>query len=208
MFKYIGYTVIYIFIIIIFTFLTIANNFAYAFKSKNSVTITSIEKEELTGKHFVSVTINNLIKIKEILIIEENGRKLVKVPEYVSKEGKVYTNIVIMSEKIKKDIEDGIILEIPGAKGNKKLDYKIKKIFFLQSKSRRANLEIIFNDDLKVICGVMEDKTGELWIAWPSRKDVKLGWIEQVTFINQKFKKIVEEEILAKYRAAKSEESD
>ncbi len=200
--------IIYVFSIIIIVFLTIGNNSVYAFKSKNSITITSIEKEELVGKHFVSVTINNLIKIKEILIIEKNGVKFVKFPEYLTKDGKVYTNIAIISEKIKKDIEDAIILGIPGEKENEELNYKINKIFFLRSKSRRANVEIIFNDDLKIICGVMENKTGDLWIAWPSRKDDKLGWIGHVTFLNQKFKKMVEKEILAKYTAAKSEEQD
>ena len=111
-----------------------------------------------------------------------------------------------MSDAAKEDIKEAIISGLPTAQEGEELNYKINRLLLLRSKTRRANVEVTFNDELRIICGVMETKTGDLWISWPSRKDSKSGWIKQVTFLNSKFQKIVEREILAKYTAAKSEE--
>lgn len=180
-------------------FLVIFADILYA---KNSIAVTAVD---VNGKR-ASVTINDCIKIDEIFIIEKDYRKFIKFPEYIAKNGRVYPQVVILGEDTRSEIEEAVLsgVSVKGKSG--KLKYRITKLFLLDSKSRRANVEVTFNDALRITCGVIETR-GALWVAWPSRKDVK-GWIKQVRFLLPEFKQTLENEILAKYTAAVAEEPD
>ena len=186
-------------VLLLILFLFIFANVTYA---KNSITVTAVDVED----NRASVTINDCIKIDEILIIEGDNKKFIKFPEYISKSGRVYPQVVILKKDISEKIEEAVISGISVEKETDKLKYKITKLFMLSGKSRRANVEVIFNDVLRITCGVIETR-GNLWVAWPSRKDAK-GWIKQVRFLMPEFKKMLDSEILIKYRAAVSEEPD
>lgn len=168
------------------------------------IVITKVEfKETERGKQAI-IEINGAMKIKEIDVTEKAGKTIIKFPTYVSRSGREYPQVKILSkavhDKIVKAIEEGKVVppeKVPPLK------YKITKFFPLRARVRKANAEVTFNEAITIVIGVMESRKekGEYWIAWPSRRDEEFGrWIRQVTFRDKKFKEEIEEEIIKKYK--------
>ncbi|MFH1784527.1 MAG: hypothetical protein ABH868_06510 [bacterium] len=183
---------------LLFIYIFILLTFSYAYAGI-SVTDVVVEGD------VASVTINDTIIIKEIKIVEKDGNKSLRFPEYVNKNSRAYAQVEVLGKKFLGDITAAVLLN-KTSETNESLDFSIDNIFFLKDSSRRANAYVSFNDTVKVTCGIMETK-GDLWIAWPARKE-KDSWIDQVVFVDKKFKKKVEAEVIRLYKEAQSEESD
>jgi DNA-binding cell septation regulator SpoVG len=171
------------------------------------ITVTAVSIDNSAGRRMASITLNDLIKIDEILIYKKNDHESIKFPQYISSDGRSYPQVVILKEMLKENIEKAIVsgdFSLP--QGYTGLEYKITRMSLLSGRTRLANVEIAFNQSVKIICGVMENKDGELWVGWPSRKENKTGWVKQVTVLKPAFRKMLEQEIITKYKAAKSEE--
>ena len=185
-----------------------AGSVVQAAGADKSIMVTAVEVQNAGKLRSASVTLNDIIKIDEITISKKNGRESIKFPQYINKNGQSYPQIVILDEAVKKNIEKAVLSGAVSPPAKAKLEYKVTRLSLLSGQTRRGNAEIAFNETVRVTGGVMENKGGELWIAWPARQNGKSGWVKQLTFLRPAFKKMLEEEIINKYKAARSEEAE
>lgn len=179
-------------------------------KDVEKLYITSVEK---TDTNEYSITLNNLIVIKEIKVKKTKigQREIVNIefPTYVSKRGRVYPQVTILDKELNDRIIKAITSGTPESTSKELPEPKFKVNKFSPYRSSRSSLKVfasvIFNDAVEIECKVMEGRYGP-WISWPARKDTTSNkWIQQVTFTSKEYKKKVEKEVLAKYKTEKVE---
>ncbi len=177
------------------------------------VYITSVEK---TGQNEYSITLNDLVIIKDIKLkktkIGQREFSSLEFPTYVSKSGKTYPQVVILSRELNEKILNSInsMKSEDISQKDKELNFKIGKYSpYRRSKSSlKVFASIIFADVVEIECKIMEGKKGP-WIAWPSRKDTNSNkWIKQVSFKSKEYKKKVESELLNRYKTSKVESNE
>jgi len=175
--------------------------------------VTSVEK---TGTNEYSITLNDLIVIKEIKVKKTKigQREIVNLefPTYISKRGKAYPQITVLD----KTLQERIIKAITTSTAEKPKEkvgepnFKISK--FSPYKQSRSSLKVfasvVFEDSIEIECKVMEGKRGP-WISWPARKDETTNkWVQQVSFSSKEYKKKVEQSLLSKYNVGKVESTE
>ncbi|MFN3550355.1 MAG: septation protein SpoVG family protein [Endomicrobiia bacterium] len=181
--------------------------------SQQQVYITSVEK---TGQNEYSITLNDLIVIKEIKLkktkIGQREISSLEFPTYISRSGKAYPQVSVLS----KELNEKILNSINSMKSenmpqeNKELSFKIGKYSpYRRSKSSlKVFASIVFADSIEIECKIMEGKKGP-WISWPSRKDPDSSkWVRQVSFKSKEYQKKVESELLNRYKTAKVESNE
>ena len=197
----------------IFLFFVSLLVFAGVVFCQQQVYITSVEK--LSANEY-SITLNNLVIIKEIKLKKTKiGQREVfnlELPTYISKAGKAYPQITILSkdlnERILKAINTQTAEKMPDDVGE--LSFKINKYSpYKRSKSSlKVFASVIFGDSVEIECKIMEGKRGP-WISWPSRKEETSGkWEKQVVFKSKDYQKRVEEELLTRYKTGKVEANE
>lgn len=180
---------------------------------KRNIYVTSVEK---TGSNEYSVTINDVIIIKEIKLKKTKigQREIVNIefPTYVSKRGRAYPQVVVHDKEVNDKIikalttttAENISGDIPLPK------FKLGKYSpYRQSRSSlKVFASVIFEDAIEIECKIMEGRYGP-WISWPSRKDETTNkWVKQVVFKSKEYQKKVEQEVLSKYKVDKSEKNE
>lgn len=154
-------------------------------------------KKNLKG--YAEIVLNRSLKIRDIQILEIAGETKLKFPYYVSRQGKVYPQVVIhtkeANETILEAIKNGKILEevIP-------LEFEVTKILPYEGKTLEAFASVTFNQAVTVECKIMSGKKG-FWVSWPARPSSVAGegWIKQVVILDKELKKEVEKELLKTY---------
>ena len=186
----------------------VAGSVVQAAGADKSIMVTAVEVQNAGKLRSASVTLNDIIKIDEIAVMKKNGRESIKFPQYINKNGQSYPQIVILNETVKKDIERAVLSGAVSPPAKAKLEYKVTRLSLLSGQTRRANVGVTFNEAVTITAGVMENRDKEVWIAWPARQNGKSGWVKQLTFLRPAFKKMLEDEIINKYKAARSEEAE
>ncbi len=185
-------------------------------KPENEIVVTDVQLKKVGNKTYAEIVINDLVKIREIEVTKIGDRTIVKYPTYVSKSGRVYPQVKIVS----KQANDAILEAINTGKVSKpakisKLDYEITKFspYRREGSSLKIFAAVTFNKAIEIECKVMEGKRGP-WISWPARKDESTGqWVKQV-LLKADFKKEVDDALLKRYQtfketgAATEEESE
>ncbi len=158
----------------------------------------SVTEVEVNGNN-ARVVINEVIEIKDIKLAKHN----VEFPCYISKSGKVFSQVKFLTEEARKVVVDAVLNQRKSKNPVKKINYKITKMspYNKKGSTLRAFAAVTFNGLLEVECKVMKSNSGkdEYWVAWPARPpDKNKGekkWFEQVSIINKKVKDIVEQEL-------------
>lgn len=181
------------------------------FAQEEKLVVTSVSK--ITDDMY-EIVLNDMIVIKEIKLKKTKigQREIINLqfPEYISKRGKVFPQVTVLS----KDLRDRIISAIITSKADQlptpvEPSYKINK--FSPFRRSRSSLKIfasvIFAKTLEVECKVMEGRKGP-WISWPARKDESSGkYKKQVIFKSREYRKKIENDLLNKYKVSISESS-
>jgi len=155
-------------------------------------------KKNLKG--YAEIVLNGSLKIRDIQVLEIAGETKLKFPTYVSRQGRVYPQVVIhtkeANETILEAIKNGKISEevIP-------LEFEVTKILPYEGKKLEAFASVTFNQAVTVECKIMSGKKDVLWVAWPTRPSSVAGegWIKQAIILDKELKKEVEKELLKTY---------
>jgi len=148
------------------------------------------------------------VEVRDIRVARKNGRALLILPEYVSKEGRRFAQARLLregdEEKVARALDEGRhVLEakfpVAVAVGDPRL---------LSGENRLANVDVTFNDALAVTFGVMKSKRpgAPYWLAYPSRRvEGKKVHFKQVLIHDAGLKKSVEALVMRKFERALSE---
>jgi DNA-binding cell septation regulator SpoVG len=187
--------------------------FSFLFSQETSTNknlwVTSVEK---TGSNEYSITLNDLIVIKEVKVKKTKigQREIVNLefPTYISKRGKTYPQITVLDKTLQERIIKAITSLTP-EKPTTKVEprFKINKFspYTHSTSSLKVFASVVFEDSIEIECKVMKGKYGP-WISWPARKDTTSGkWIQQVSFTSKEYKKKIEQALLSKYNVKNTE---
>ncbi|MFQ3675023.1 MAG: septation protein SpoVG family protein [Endomicrobiia bacterium] len=180
-----------------------------SFAQEEKLIVTSVSK--LTNDTY-EIVLNDIIVIKDVKLKKTKigQREIVNLqfPEYISKRGKVFPQVVVLSKDLTDRITSAIITskveQLPSAV---EPSYKLNKFspFRREGSSLKIFASVIFAGTLEVECKVMEGKRGP-WIAWPSVKDESTGkYRKQVVFKSREYQKKIENDLLSKYKTSSSE---
>lgn len=170
------------------------------------VSVTAVE-EEKNGKQ--AIVLNKKLKISGIEVHRNKENNTVKViyPFYQAKNGRVISQIEILSKELGEAITRSLQERKTEEEKSVDFDYKIDKIDIYKKKDDniKAFVEIRFNETVLVRARVMQSSHG-VWIAWPSAKDNSGRWEKQVVFLDYSLQEKIEKSIIEKYETILSEE--
>jgi len=181
-----------------------------AVAGKSEIFVTSVKKMPAKTGEKATIVLNDCLEVRDILVSKADGKVNLKYPTYVSKAGKEYPQLEVISEQAKMEIEKAIATGKPSEKASKTLTFKVSKFSKMRksTSSMKAFVSVDFNNAVRVECKVMESKKGP-WISWPSVKDEKTGkYLKQILLINANVKNVVENSLLKKYKDSGEEQSE
>ncbi len=133
-----------------------------------------------------TVTINGVLYIAEIRVLESGGKKTIKYPEFVRKPStgtaqmggpRVFPNVKVLDEALHKVIESAVLSGKPSgpAPARHGLTYEVAKITKPQVNrpgSRfKGSVDVTFNKALAVVMPLMQEEGGTSVVTrWPSRR--------------------------------------
>ncbi|MEW6041261.1 MAG: hypothetical protein AB1633_07035 [Elusimicrobiota bacterium] len=154
--------------------------------------ITRFELHKSTGSKIADIKFSKVILVKNI----EYKNSSIILPLDIFKDKK-YDNIRIVTKEfhdlILKNFSDGKNTKNP-AKGSvncKTPEFKITQIRKLSSPYRIANIEVVFDNSLLVILGIIKSKhnPGDFWISYPDCFEIT----------DKNYKKLFEQQILKEF---------
>ncbi len=179
--------------IVLFVFLF--TNFLLA----NEYKITSVISVKDKNYTRVRIILNNYLVIENIKFFKDGS---IEFPSYEAANKSKYPQVVILDPNLEEQI-------IKSIKNYKETPYKFdlsKVVFRLNdasdiknSKSRKANLELVLDEKILVVCGMMTGKKGP-WISWPGVKGEDGYFYKHVYILNKNLKTKIEKFLLAKYK--------
>lgn len=161
------------------------------------IKISKIEKEG----EFYNITLNDLIEIKKVEVKDGNSGKYLAFPKL---EGK-YNCIFIKDKALNKSLTDAVLQNKTEKNSPKDLsitDIKVKK--FDKSKSMKGVVSVLMENAIEFQSfKILERKKSGLFVANPSERKKEGYGYENVVYIREPLKKMLEEKILAAYKNAK-----
>jgi len=128
----------------------------------NSLEITDCKLMENSAVKNYSVSFNSYFSIDKI-----EYRNKLNLP-VVLYNNEAYEDIKILSKEIYVKIENCILSEGKIKKeNNKEPEFKILAINKLKSEHRLFNISLLIDSDLVVVLGLVKNKNGGMWIAYP-----------------------------------------
>jgi DNA-binding cell septation regulator SpoVG len=180
------------------------------YAQNKDIFVTKMSSKVVDNQIIAEVTLNDKIKIKDIKVVNENGKFVLKYPEYETKRGKVYPKIKILSEelnnKIKESIMKGILIN--KLDGKNEIEWEISKFNINKVKSSlKAFASVRFNNQIEIECNIFETQK-KLWISWPSKQNPETGkWVKEVVF-RKNLKEQIDKCLLDRYKTIKEEIGD
>jgi len=169
--------------------------------------ILVVTNVNLVDKNTYDIVFNNQIKIKNVVLEKVNDSYIIKFPTYISKKGKIYPQIKILTNELKEKIIDSI-LHNNIQQDNSELSWEIKK-FYQYQKNKESNLKMFcsinFDNELEIDCKIMENKSGNTYVLWPSKKSFTGNTNIKQVLIKKNLKEKIEKELLKRYNALKKE---
>ncbi|MFC1485380.1 septation protein SpoVG family protein [bacterium] len=149
------------------------------------------------GKHKkIRLIISNFLVIENIKFYSDGA---IELPHYESENKIKYEQVHILNNELYKKMIFAIENNREEDYLNSKINFEIRDIQNLNTNtSRLANVEIVFDKEIIVTCGVMKGKN-ELWIAWPAFKDKNGRYHKDVYVLRKRLKKEIEQNIIEKY---------
>lgn len=186
---------------ILFSFCLVAvlENVSFA----KTVAVTAIKSDEKSAE----ITLNDAILIRDIQVIREGGLSL-KFPEYISRSGRIYPQVKILTpeadETIRRAIQTGKTQGTPKLWDPKK-DIKITEFRrWTHDRGFYYITEVTFGEAIAVSCRVSKGKKG-VWVRWPARPPEEGArsrkWFNQVYFLDKGFQDEVEKILTQRYES-------
>ncbi len=173
-----------------------------------NIVVTEVKVEPVSGKKNVKseaeVVLNGALKIREIRVLEIAGETKLKFPAYISRQGKVYPQVVVHT----KEANETILEAIKNGKISSEvipLEFEITKNLPYEGKGKLESFaSVTFNQAVTVECKIMSGKKG-LWVSWPARpaQVAGEGWTKQVVILDRELKKKIEKELFRVYQEKK-----
>jgi len=174
----------------------------------SSVKLNNPAQDRISGE----IVLNDNIKILNIVLEKKpNSTNILKLPEYISKRGKIYPQVRILDKKVNDEIIRCMLNAAPGSiKGSKEPAWEISKFSLYRAKKKsvlRIFASVKFNKSIEIECKVFDnDKPDGIWVNWPSKESVvvKKEYIPQV-IIKKELREKIEKELIKKYLVFKEE---
>ncbi|MCX5778276.1 MAG: hypothetical protein NTU66_03515 [Elusimicrobia bacterium] len=178
--------------------------------SAADITVTAVRLRPAEGLHptLAEITINGELTIKEIEIRTVGGRLDVRFPEYISRRGRVYPQIRLVSRQAHDAVYAALTAKTPSRTSYSSLSYAVTEWKIITAKSKiKAVATVSFNDAVAIECKVIATKFG-LWVAWPARQPSGGGkWIDQVNFLDARLKDAITKDILRRHQQSQDNSS-
>lgn len=180
------------------TFLILGLFFFYGQLLASDISVTKVIKKPSSR---ADVVLNGALLIKEVWIRSDSGNKIVELPKYASKKGKVYEQVKLLTEQARTAALTALLSGKPSAGKAGPLSFVVGRMKSYNGTSRlKAFSSVCFNGAVEVECKVMSGDTG-FWISWPGARNSKSKrWEDSVKIIDMKLKNDAESAILEKYR--------
>lgn len=198
---------VYKFFLLLIIGLSIFSGYVQSVGSLNKFGVTRVNVTEVNSERIAEIILNDAIKIKEIKVITEGNKTILKYPEYISKNGKIYPQVKILSEDLNKNILESIKTgKFISVKGE--VTWEISRFDLFRKKSSLKVFAVIrFNNSVDIECKLFKNNNG-FWVSWPSRKEAKTSkWIKQV-LISKDIKEPIEKALIERYRTLEEEKSN
>lgn len=145
-----------------------------------------------------AVVFNDSLRIEGIRLKDVQGRASLEFPRYVTKGGKVYRQVTVLSEWLNREIVDAIRTGRVEKKAGPVLWEITRIVPGRRETGLKAFVRVRFNDSLDVECRLFQGRKGP-WVSWPSQRDrVTKKRVKQVK-MNRKLKEDIEQTIINKY---------
>ncbi len=146
----------------------------------------------------VRIVLNNYLVIENIKLFDSGT---IEFPSYNSKNDYTYDQIIFVDLNLEKYILDMIKLnsEEKSIFNAKNVIYEIKKIHYIPNSKRLANVEILLDNKIIMILGVMRGNKGEEWVSYPS---IKVGnkYYKTIYFLDKNLKSKIEKDIILEFK--------
>ena len=111
------------------------------------------------------LTINNAISIKGVKVVDPSGRACLKFPEYISRNKRVYPQVILITAKAKETLTAEVLNRAVEPAGDYATGYKITRFSIFKKKSNmKALASVSFNDALEIECKIIGGKNGP-WVS-------------------------------------------
>lgn len=180
---------------------------ATAMAAEDDIFVTDVLLVEDTA----SVTLNDALQIREVKVSKTGGRTTLRFPEYVSKRGKAFPQVTVHSKKAYDGISEAVTTGQPSKEKAKSIKFRVGDPQILRSPTRRANVEVTFNDAVSVTLGVLKSKReggSPYWVGYPGKRGEDGKYMNQIVITNPKLKKAVEEAVIERFERAQSESGE
>ncbi|MEN3013068.1 MAG: hypothetical protein ABDH23_00415 [Endomicrobiia bacterium] len=160
-----------------------------------------------------NIVLNNVIVVKNIKLHKLNiGKKEVlelELPSYTAPDGREYPQIRILSEEFQERILKAILenkKENFDFKNNSFPRFEIKKFLPVKKEGKvKVNASLVFEGTLEVICKIVEDENN-VYVLWPAEKlKTTDKWIKKIEFLSKPYQKIIEKQLIERYKVYKLE---
>ena len=152
-----------------------------------------------------NITFNNSLEVKSLKLKKVGDNYFVVVPEYVSKNKRVYQQARFLTKEVNIAVIDAIRDGKTSDNSALKLEYSVKKISQYQKKSKlKAFVTIVFNEALELEFKLISTKNG-LWLAPAS---IKTGdkYKQIVNILDKDLGATIEREVIDKYNKISNDE--
>lgn len=175
--------------------------YSFLFSMEIDYKVTSILSIPTDIYTRVRIVLNNYLVIENIKLYD-NG--MIDFPSYNSKNDYTYDQIIFVDLNLEKYILNMIKLDKEEAYifDAKNVTYEIKKIHYIPESKRLANVEILLDEKIVIILGVMKSNKGEEWISYPT---IKVGnkYYKTIYFLDKNLKERIEKDIILEFKKNK-----
>lgn len=165
-----------------------------------TVTAIRLRPAERLRPALAEVTFNGAITVKEVEVRTAGGRLDVKFPDYVSRGGRVFPQVRVLTRQARDAVNTAITSRAPSKNACEPLAFAITEWKPLTGRSKaKAVVTVTFNEAVAIECKVIESARG-YWVGWPARRPSGGGkWINQVLFLDRDLKDAVSDEVLRRF---------
>lgn len=169
-------------------------------KITNTQTGFCITKIDKIGD-FYSVTINNVIVIKDIKLIHSKDKTEIILPNYTTEKEKKYDLVSFLNKNFyNKVLESVMSCNFENTNRIEEPKFRINKFIVNRSLNSKIKVfaSVVFDDQLEVECKILKTKRG-LIVLWPAKNE-NGKWISVFEFKSEKYKEKIEKELISKYK--------
>ena len=171
------------------------------------ISVTSVRVEKLSSSagpvlRRAEVGLNRVIRVRNVEFLQMGGISFLRMPVYRDKDGKPHAQIRVLDQGLYEEMLQAVFTgkRAPTETVAKDIPFKVGRVQILESSFRVANVEVVLDDSLTVVFGMLKDeKTGRFRISYPVEKLKNGRYSEQVIIKDGDLKNRIEKEVMAEF---------